>query len=135
MIDESTDISVTGHLVVFLTIREEDAPMTVFLGFIENWGWKKNATIIFECLVKHLKIWKLDLCKCVAFGSDGASIMVGTHGGVATRLKNHLNPFFFSCQCVAHRTNLAALDASEALDCKVIYDKVDTILNVNFFLL
>ena len=36
MIDESTDISVTGHLVVFLTIIEEDAPMTIFLGFIGN---------------------------------------------------------------------------------------------------
>ena len=130
MIDESTDISVTGHLVVFATIIEEGVPMTVFLGLLEIEGGKKDASIIFECLVKHLKIWKLDLCKSVAFGSDGASTMVGTHGGGATRLKNHLNSFILSCHCVVHRTNLAALDASKALDSKVISDEVDTILNV-----
>ena len=35
MIDESTDISVTGHLVVFATIIEEGVPLTVFLGLLE----------------------------------------------------------------------------------------------------
>ena len=90
---------------------------------------EKDASIIFECLVNHLKIWELDLCKCVAFGSDGASTMVGSHGGVATKLKKNLNPFILSCHCVAHRTNLASLDASKASDCKVISDDVDMILN------
>ena len=130
MIDESTDISVTGHLVVFAIIIEEGMPLTVFLDLSEIEGGKKDASIIFYCLVNHLKIWKLDLCKCVAFGSDGASTMVRSHGGVATRLKNTLNPFVLSCHCIAHRTNLALLDASKASDCKVISDEVDTILNV-----
>jgi hypothetical protein len=65
----------------------------------------------------------------VAFGSDGASTMVGSHGGVATKLKKNLNPFILSCHCVAHRTNLASLDASKTSDCKVISDEVDRILN------
>ena len=38
-------------------------------------------------------------------------------------------PFLLSCHCVAHRTNLAALDVSKALDCKLISDEVDIILN------
>ena len=71
----------------------------------------------------------------MTFGSDGANTMVGTHGRVTTRLKNHLNPFLLSCHCVAYRTNLAALDASKASDCKVIYDEVDTLLNAIVFIL
>ena len=129
MIDESTDISVTGHLVVFATIIEEGVALIVFLGLLEIEGGKKDASIIFECLVNHLKYWELDLCKCVVFGSDGASTMVGSHGGVATKLKNNLNPFILSCHCVDHKTNLASLDASKASNCKVISDEVDMILN------
>jgi hypothetical protein len=41
MIDESTDISVTGHLVVFATIIEEGVPLTVFLGLLEIEGGKR----------------------------------------------------------------------------------------------
>ena len=87
MIDEFTDISVIGHLVVFATIIKECVPMTIFKGLLEIEGEKKDATIIFECLMNHLKVWELGLCMCVTFGSDGASIMVRSHGRVATRLK------------------------------------------------
>ena len=56
MIDESTDISVTGHLAVFATIIEKGVPLTVSLGLLEIEGGKKDASIIFEYLVNHLKI-------------------------------------------------------------------------------
>ena len=59
MIDKSTDISVTGHLVVFTTIIEEGMPLTVFLGLLEIEGGKKDASVIFYCLVNHLKIGNL----------------------------------------------------------------------------
>ena len=129
IIDESMNISFTGHFVVFATIIEEGVPMTIFWRLLEIEGGKNDATIIFECLMKYLKMWDLDLCKCVAFGSDGASTMVGFHGGVATRLKKVLNPIFLCCYCVAHRTNSAALDAYKTSYCKVISDEFDTLLN------
>ena len=47
LIDESTDISVTGHLVVLATIIEEGVPMIVFLGLLEIEGGKKYVSIIF----------------------------------------------------------------------------------------
>lgn len=56
--------------------------MIVFLGLLEN-----NVTAIFYCLIDHLKILELNLCKFVAFGSNNISIMMGFHSGVATRLK------------------------------------------------
>ena len=84
MIDESTNISVTGHLVVFATIVEEGLPVTLFLGLLHIEGGKKDATIIFETVVKNLRNWGFDLKKWVAFRSDGASTMVGYQTGVAT---------------------------------------------------
>lgn len=40
-----------------------------------------------------------------------------------------MNPFLFSCHCVAHRINLAALDAAKAPDCKVVSSEIDALLN------
>jgi len=135
MIDESTNISVNGHLVVFVTIIDwKKVCLYVILGLVEIEGGKKDVIFIFDCLITHLKHWGLKLCKFVAFGNDGASTMVGSHGGVATQLKNKVNPFLLSCHCVAHRTNLAALDASKAPNCKVISSEIDTLLNsIAFF--
>jgi len=44
-------------------------------------------------------------------------------------MKNKVNPLFLFCHCVAHRTNLATLNASKASDCKVIFSEIDTLLN------
>ena len=47
-----------------------------------------------------------------AFGSDGASVMVGEHGGVAALLARKIKGLV-SIHCVAHR---AALAAAQSLD-------------------
>ena len=130
MIDESTDISVTGHLVVFASFVEEGMPQCVFLGLIHIEDGKKDAEVIFETLIRNMKEWGLDVDKCVAFGSDGAATMTGKNNGVAARLKAQVNPFLTSVHCVAHRTNLAALDASKAADCKELSKDIDNILNI-----
>jgi hypothetical protein len=76
MIDESTDISATGHLVMFATILEEGLLITIFLGLLQLDGGKKNSASIFDCVISQLRLWDFDLCKLLAFGSDGASSMV-----------------------------------------------------------
>ena len=55
MIDESTDVSVTGHLVVFATIVEEGVPVTVFLGLLQIKDGKKDAGVIFDTLLSNLR--------------------------------------------------------------------------------
>lgn len=55
MIDESTDISVTGHLVAFATIIEEGLPVSVFLGLLPIEGGKKDAGIIYDTLITALR--------------------------------------------------------------------------------
>lgn len=54
MIDESMDISIIDHLVVFAIIIEEGVHVTIFLGLIEIEGGK-NVIVIFDCLINHLK--------------------------------------------------------------------------------
>ena len=95
MIDKYTDISVTSEFVVFATIIEEYVYMIVFLG-LSDIKDEKNATIIFKCFINHLKIWKLNLCKCMAFDNDGANTNVGSHGRVAIRLKKQPKSIYFT---------------------------------------
>jgi hypothetical protein len=104
MIDESTDISVLGHLVIFATFLEGGVVTTSFLGLLWIVDGQKSSSVIFNLLIGALKSWGLDMSKCVGFGSDGASTMVGKNTGVATLLKK-VNPFLTSTHCVAHKTN------------------------------
>ena len=46
MVDESTNISNTEHLVMFATIVEKDLPKTVFLGLLQFDG-SKNILLQF----------------------------------------------------------------------------------------
>ena len=133
MIDESTDISVTGHLFVFATFVEDGIPVSVFLGLLYIPNDKKDASIIYEILLTSLKQWGLDLEKFVGFGSNGASVMLGSRNGVASKLKKEVNPFLLSIHCVAHRTNLAALDVAGSSLCKSMSQEIDKMLNDTAF--
>jgi hypothetical protein len=69
------------------------------------------------------------LCKLLAFGSDRANNMVDFQIGVSTRLRKEVNPSLLSCHCVAHRMNLAALDAAKTPDYKVLSTEIDVLIN------
>ena len=60
------------------------------------------------CDQEHLDIDN----KLVAFGSDGAAVMIGARRGVATLLKQTC-PWLISNHCVAHRLALAASQAAD----------------------
>ena len=48
------------------------------------------------------------------FGSDGANVMVGCRGGVATRLKKS-NPLMLAIHCINHRLALSAAQSTESV--------------------
>ena len=102
MIDESINISVLGHLVIFATFLEGGIVTTHFLGLLWIVDGQKSSSVIFNLFIGALKTWDLDMSKCVDFGSDGASTMVGKNTGVATLLKK-VNHFLTSIHCVAHK--------------------------------
>ncbi|KAL2641778.1 hypothetical protein R1flu_009365 [Riccia fluitans] len=107
MIDKSTDVSVTSHLVVFCTFLDEGQVKTVFFGLLHI-PQKDSGSIVQE-ICKQIYDWGLEPSKLVGFRSYGASTMLGSKNGVAVRLKRSLNPFLTITHCVAHRTNLASL--------------------------
>lgn len=47
MIDESTDISLTSHLMVFTTFVEEGMSQCVFLGLLHTNDGRKDIEIAF----------------------------------------------------------------------------------------
>ena len=64
MIDESTDISVQGHLVVFVTFLEASLSITCFLGLLWIVDGKKDLKLIFDTFMDVVKTWGLDIKNC-----------------------------------------------------------------------
>ena len=56
-----------------------------------------------------------DYSRIVGLGTDGAAVMTGRHNGLGVKLKQ-LNNILIQVQCVAHRLNLAASQASKDID-------------------
>jgi hypothetical protein len=129
MVDESADISITGHLVVFATFLEDGVQVCVFLGLLHTPGGRKDAAAIYDLLLTTLNQWGLDLDKLVGFGSNGAAVMTGCCIRIATRLKDNVSPFLLNVHCVVHRTNLASLDAASSGPCKAVSSIIDKLLN------
>jgi len=75
----------------------------------------------------------LDLEKFVGFGSEGAIVMLGSHNGVASKLKKEVNPFLLSIYCVTHKTNLAVLDVADNGLCKDVSKVINKMLNDTAF--
>ena len=55
MNDESTDISITQHLVIFATFVQEGEIVSVFLSLLQIVNGKRDATLIFETLLTNLQ--------------------------------------------------------------------------------
>ncbi|KAL3679115.1 hypothetical protein R1sor_022071 [Riccia sorocarpa] len=70
MIDESTDVSTTGHLVVFCTFIENGQAKTAFLGLIHIPN--KDAVAITAILINRLHEWNLDIKRKLWMTADGA---------------------------------------------------------------
>ena len=113
MIDESTDISINKHMMVFARyMTPEFIPKTCFIKNITIEDPKSDAAVLFQALEGAMSDMGLDLKKILGFGSDGAAVMVGKKKGVATLLKAK-SPHCINVHCMAHRFNLATSQASK----------------------
>lgn len=110
MIDETTDVAVLKQLVIYARYITDSAVQTRFLGMLNIPDG--TALTIVEAGTKFCDDWNLDINqKLCGLGSDGASVMLGRLGGVATLLKARV-PFMIANHCVAHRLALACGQAS-----------------------
>ena len=111
MIDESTDITTTKHLDVYVSyVTKEGVLKTCFLCLIPLISY--NSESITEALVNIFKKKKI-LSKLVSFASDSASVMLGKNEGVAAKLSRVCTYSLIINHCVAHRLVLACKDAKK----------------------
>lgn len=108
IVDESTDISTTKCLIIYFKFRKSDKYKTFFGGIIQLKTC--DSCSIVSAILKFYEDNKIDLQKLVMFTSDGASVMLGKHNGVAAKLKQSVS-HLVQQHCVAHRENLCISDA------------------------
>lgn len=83
--DESTDISVTKQLVLVARYQTGKEVRTAFVD-IQDIVDGTTSTIV-KGIHSFIANRSLDIDRLRGFASDGASVMVGCHNGVATQLK------------------------------------------------
>ena len=111
--DESTDISNTKKLILYVRLLDPDTfiASTHFIGNITVEGSSCTAEVLFNLIIQFLEEKKIDISKVIGFGSDGAAVMTGSKNGVATRFRSKC-PHIVSIHCMAHRLNLCTSQAS-----------------------
>ena len=97
MCDESTDISVTKELILYARVLCHGKMKARFLKLIHIPDGK--AETVEKEILAYLHTANIPLSTITAFGSDGASVMVGSVNGVAARLKRR-NPTILSVHCI-----------------------------------
>ena len=114
MADETTDVAVIKEVIVYARFLSKQRKIkTAFIGMI---GIPDGcAATIMGVLTKICDDNNLDLKhKMVAFGSDGASVMIGHRNGVSALLKQ-VAPWIIATHCVAHRLALATAQAADEI--------------------
>ena len=122
MTDESTDISVTKSLVIYIWYLHpiHKQYKTSFLSLTEVPSG--TADVIAEAIKKELSSSAIPLAKCCGFSSDGAKVLVGKQNGVAALLKRE-NTCMIDVHCIAHRLALASSQSSESYPEAVRFQK------------
>ena len=117
--DEVTDIANICQLVSFVKYfdNERGKTDTIFIDSSDLLNFSPNASpdadAIVSCLTDTFEKLNLELAKIKAFVSDGASVMTGSKGGVATKLKEDLCKTMINIHCICHRLALACADTGD----------------------
>ena len=100
LIDESTDITVSKKLIIYVKYIFEGRDKTSFLCNLEISNG--TAAAIKEVIDRYFEKIGVPLSKIVGFGSDGAAVMLGSRNGVATKLRED-SPFMLNVHCIVYR--------------------------------
>lgn len=125
-LDESTDITDTAQLLIFIRMVFEDfSTKEELLSMISLKGKTRGLDIFTEFKAYISKI-KLPLYKLVSMTTDGAPAMTGIHNGfIALCHKDEDFPDFISYHCIIHQQVLA----SKRLNTKHVMDISFKIVN------
>ncbi|KAG5857213.1 hypothetical protein ANANG_G00016810 [Anguilla anguilla] len=123
LIDEASTLSRKTTMIVNIkTSVLGEPPEFIFLDLVELQDQTAEGIVdaLMNCLTKagFTEEWLKE--NWVSFVSDGASVMVGKHSGVSTKLKIRF-PKLLSWHCMNHRLELAVSDA------------IDNVTSINHF--
>lgn len=114
IVDESTDVSAAKELCVIVRYfsQVEKKILTAFVDLIPV--VHTSADDLFNAIKDCLNDINLDLANCVGYASDGASVMVGQHDSVWTRIAS-VSPHCIKMTCICHSLSLCVMHAFEKL--------------------
>ena len=113
--DESTDITKTSQLLVYVTYLVNDVEVrTDFLKIAELPGGSANDVFNTVRTVVGADN-KIPLTKYIHNGCDGCSVLMGSKTGVCTQWRNKVQPFATATHCVCHRNALCVGDAADEI--------------------
>lgn len=113
MVDETTDVSNLGQMVIHLRCVSAGSISTRLGGLCQI--AQRDAPSLKVALEEKLAALNLDWKKC-HIASDGASVFTGRLNGVSVRLiRDHGMQQSLAIHCVCHREALAAADAVKAV--------------------
>ena len=112
IVDESTDVSTAKQLCVILRYYSEVEKkiLTAFVDLVPV--IHTCADDLFNAIRDCLSDIKLDLVDCVGYASDGASVMVGEHDSVWTKIAA-VAPHCTKMTCICHSLSLCVQHAFE----------------------
>ncbi|KAH8077541.1 4-(cytidine 5'-diphospho)-2-C-methyl-D-erythritol kinase [Aureococcus anophagefferens] len=110
MMDESTDVSHSGNMIIYLRVFIKGKYTTVFWRILHV----PDATALglFTALAAAFEMDGIPTSTIVSFASDGAAVLMGSVNGVAVRARKRFNARIVVAHCVGHRHALTAVDAA-----------------------
>lgn len=116
LVDESTDISDSKHMCVLVKYLSpiDGRVKTQLLELIPLDAKDCSAENLFIALESMLKEKDIPITNIIGMACDNASVMVGSHNSVITRLRNVV-PNFIVLNCICHSSALVASKACEKL--------------------
>ena len=108
-----TDIQVKEQNIIFIQYVQNAKVHIRFLAVNDllDGAVSANAQAITDNVKQELVKSGLDIHNFLSLASDGASVMVGKHNGVAALLKRE-NPRLINIHCICHRLALACGDSN-----------------------
>lgn len=120
IIDESTDVACIKHLCICCRYfnNRKNKIVTQFLGLVQVTS--TTAEDLYQHLVDFFKNVDIDLSKCFAIATDGASNLCGVNNSLYTRMKN-VNPRVILVKCICHSLHLVCCHAFEEIPSNIDY--------------
>ncbi|XP_064106957.1 general transcription factor II-I repeat domain-containing protein 2A-like [Macrobrachium nipponense] len=128
--DESTDVTSTAQLLVFVRGVTEDFSIHEELVGLSSLKGQTTGSDLLNGLLEQISVIELDLDKLVGISTDGAPAMIGKQNGLVQLLIKHLGERKYELKqfhCIIHQQNLCGKELDFDHVMKVVVSTVNFI--------